>query len=285
MIEQTLIAQFRRDGFVAVRGLLTADEVAQFGAAVDHAVAIRKARDTRALAEKTPYEQSFIQCQSIWEDFPETRGLTFHQKVGEVAASLLGAERIRLWHDQALYKEAGGRETEAHQDHGYWPIAESDAVTAWIPLMDVDHETGCMGYVAGTHTGDCEFVDIFSTPGAGKAFEQRYGAPIYVPAKAGDALFHHGHTVHMAKANASSHTRRAHTAIYFRDGCTRGSDKPHPSVDRDRCAVGAVIGGGATPVAWPLPDGRFPEPTPWPETTSQFMQRAREMGVFPRQIS
>jgi len=281
LIEQALIDQFRRDGFVAVRGLLRTDEIASFGLAVDRAVATRKARDTRTLEEKTPYEQSFIQCQSIWEDFPDTRGLTFHQKIGAVAAQLLGAERIRLWHDQALYKEAGGRETEAHQDHGYWPIAEADAITAWIPLMDVDHETGCMGYVAGTHTGDCEFVDIFGTPGAGKAFEQRYGAPVYVPAKAGDVLFHHGHTVHMAKPNRSAATRRVHTAIYFADGCTRSSDKPHPSVDRDRIVVGAPIGGGATPVVWPLADGRLPEPQPWPDSKSRFVQRARELGVIP----
>ncbi len=282
MIEETLIASFRRDGFVAVRGLLAAQEVAEFGAAVDEAVAVRKAQDRRTLAEKTPYEQSFIQCQSIWEDFPSTRGLTFHQKIGEVAARLIGAEKIRLWHDQALYKEAGGRETEAHQDHGYWPIAESHAITAWIPLMDVDHETGCMGYVAGTHTGDCEFVDIFSTPGAGKAFEQRYGAPVYVPAKAGDVLFHHGHTVHMAKPNRTAGTRRVHTAIYFADGCTRSSDKPHPSVDRDGIRVGERIGGSATPVVWPLPEGRFPAPTPWPDYKNKFMQRAREMGIIPR---
>jgi ectoine hydroxylase-related dioxygenase (phytanoyl-CoA dioxygenase family) len=285
VIAATLIEQFRRDGFVAVRGLLSPDEIARFGAAVDHAVATRKRRDTRTLAEKTPYEQSFIQGQSIWEDFPETRGLTFHQKIAGTAARLLGAERVRLWHDQALYKEAGGRETEAHQDHGYWPIAEADAVTAWIPLMDVNHETGCMGYVAGTHTGDCEFVDIFRNPGAGKAFERRYGAPVYVTAEAGDVLFHHGHTVHMAKANASAHMRRIHTAIYFRDGCTRSSDKPHPSVDRDDIAVGAAIGGGATPIAFPLPEGHLPDPAPWPDSANTLMRRAHEMGIFPQRLS
>ena len=133
-----------------------AHRAGRFGAAVDVAVATRKQRDTRKLEEKSLYEQSFIQCQYLWEDFPDIRGLTFHPRVGEVAAALTGAARVRLWHDQALYKEAGGRETEAHQDQPYWPIAERDTVTIWIPLGEVDERSGCMGYVPGSHLGDAE---------------------------------------------------------------------------------------------------------------------------------
>ncbi|NCF77122.1 MAG: hypothetical protein GWP45_08010, partial [Proteobacteria bacterium] len=38
-----------------------------------------------------------------------------------IAAQLLGIESVRLWQDQALYKEAGGRETTPHQDETFWP--------------------------------------------------------------------------------------------------------------------------------------------------------------------
>ncbi|MFI4974031.1 MAG: phytanoyl-CoA dioxygenase family protein [Caulobacterales bacterium] len=278
-----LAAAFQRDGFVHVRALLTHDEVAQFGAAVDQAVETRKRNDRRRLDEKSPYEQSFIQCEYLWEDFPEVRPLAFHPKVAGLAAALLGAERVRMWHDQALYKEPGGRETEAHQDHAYWPIAELDAITAWTPLVDVDEEIGCMGYVAGTQHGDCEFIDIFNKPGAGKALEERYAGnpPRFVPARAGDVLFHHARTVHMARANRSGRMRRVYTCIYFRDGCTRGSDRFHPSVNRDGIAVGALIAGGATPIAWPLPGEHLPEPTPWPPLPGRLYQRAIEMGVLP----
>src|SRR5690242_12518317 len=98
----------------ACSGVLTVEEIAQHGAAVDEAVATRKQHDTRSLEEKTPYEQSFIQCQYIWEDFPGVRPLTFHPAIGQIAAALTGGDAVRLWHDQALYKEAGGRDTEAH---------------------------------------------------------------------------------------------------------------------------------------------------------------------------
>ena len=54
--------------------------------------------------------------------------------------------------------------------------------------------------------------------------------------------------------------RRVYTGIYFKDGCTRGTNRPHPSVDRDDIPVGAVIDGAATPVVWPLGGAGYPEP-------------------------
>lgn len=277
-------ARFRRDGFVHVPGVLTRDELARYGAAVDEAVAVRKRGDTRRLDEKTPYEQSFMQCQYVWEDFPGVRPLTFHPRIGELAAALIGTARVRLWHDQALYKEAGGRETEAHQDQPYWPIAETDTATVWIPLIKVDDTTGCMGYVPGSHKGDAEFIDIFRTPGAGKALEKKFEAtpPVFVHCEPGDVIFHHGYTVHMAKANRSDQTRRVYTAIYFADGSHRSGERAHPSVDRDHIAQGAVIDGGATPIVWPLPGGRMPEPEPWPELGLEWRERAERLGIIPK---
>ena len=279
-----LVADFRRDGFVRAPAVLSRDELVRYRAAVDHAVATRKRYDSRTLTEKSPYEQSFIQCEYLWEDFPEVRALAFHPSIAGLAAALLGVERVRIWHDQALYKEAGGRETDAHQDHAYWPITGLDAITAWTPLVDVDETSGCMGYVAGTQSADCEFIDIFGAPGSGKALEEKYreSPPRFVPAKAGDVIFHQARTVHMARANRSDHTRRVYTCIYFRDGSTRApTPRHHPSVDRDQIAVGDLIAGGATPVAWPLPDGRLPEPKPWPPLGGATYQRAVELGVLP----
>jgi hypothetical protein len=281
---EAYVARYKRDGFVHVPGVLTADELARYGAAVDEAVATRKVGDTRRLEEKTPYEQSFVQCQYIWEDFPGVRPLTFHPVVGQLAAALTGGARVRLWHDQALYKEAGGRETEPHTDQPYWPITEMDTVTAWIPFEKTDDMSGCMGYVPGSHAGKAEFIDIFSAKGDGESLMQKFAEtpPVFVHCKPGDVIFHNGSTVHLAKANRSDRTRRVYTAIYFRDGCTRGGDRPHPSVDRDNIAKGAPIAGGATPVVWPLPEGRLPEPEPWPEAGAPWHERAERLGIIPK---
>jgi len=273
---------FRHAGFVHIPQVLNRTELDVFGPAVDAAVSTRKRNDPRALGEKSPYEQSFIQCEYLWEDFPDLRGLTFHPVIGQIAAALLGAKAVRLWHDQALYKEAGGRETDAHQDHAYWPIAEYRTLTAWIPLCAVDETNGCMSYVPGSHLGSVEFIDIFGSPGAGKELARRQRvAPVFVPAEPGDVIFHDGRTVHLAGSNRSAATRRVYTAIYFGDGCTRASDQRHASVDRPGIRVGQEIDGFATPISWPLPGGAFPEPGPWPDLNDENIVRMRRMGVLP----
>ena len=273
-----LVEDYRRDGFVAVRGLIDPAELAPLAGEVDAAVARRKALDTRSLAEKSRYEQSFMQCQYMWEDSPGIRPLTFHDAVCRMAAELIGASAVRLWHDQALYKEAGGRSTQAHQDHPYWPIAEDRTITAWIPLGPVDRETGCMGYLPGSHHNDRRFVDIFA--GDDSIGPQIEDQAVFVPAQPGDVLFHHGRTMHMALPNRSGGTRRAYTAIYFADGCTRGGDRKHPSVDRTAIAVGAAIDGPATPIVWPLV-GDYPEPGPWPDGGDERFQRSQALGIIP----
>ncbi len=277
------IEAFRRDGYFHARSLIDPREIEGHRKAVDHAVALRTRDDGRSLSERTPFEQSFTMCQYLWEDFPDVGRLTFHPKVAGMAAALIGAERLRLWHDQALYKEAGGRETEMHQDHPYWPIEEPDALTAWIPLVEIDESKGCMGYIPGSHKDGVEFIDVFRSPGAGHAFEARQTkAAQYVACKPGDVIFHHARTVHAAKPNLSSETRRVHTAIYFRDGCTRANDRPHYSLDRDHIAVGAAIDGRATPIAWPLPDGVLPEPSPFPnDDAHNVLGKATRIGIFP----
>src|SRR5260370_36663774 len=102
------VASFERDGFVHVKGLLPLARIAAFGEAVNQAVAARKVNDGRTLEEKSPYEQSFIQCQNLWEDWRSVRALTFDPSITGMAAPLIGAKRLRLWPRQARYKEPGG---------------------------------------------------------------------------------------------------------------------------------------------------------------------------------
>jgi ectoine hydroxylase-related dioxygenase (phytanoyl-CoA dioxygenase family) len=235
----------------------------------------RKGGDTRSLATKSRYEQSFIQCQNLWEDFPEIRPLTFHPRVGQAAAELLGAERVRLWHHQALYKEPGGRDTDPHQDQPYWPIEEPLTVTAWIPFEGSTLESGAMGYVPGSHrTGLRRFVNIFwGEPEDLLARPELDGRePVFVEVPKGAVAFHHGLTAHLARPNRTDRARPVHTAIFFADGCHRlAHEHPHPSVDRAGIPPGGIIDSDVTPIAWPRPDGDLPPAPlePWPAPTHE----------------
>src|SRR4029079_450648 len=99
------------------------DELEHYEPLVTDAVARRK-RDAPPLADRSPYAQSFHPCINLWEDYPAVRPLTFHPRLGQAAAELLGVDGIRLWHDQALYKQPGGRPTDAPPDLPQWPDKE-----------------------------------------------------------------------------------------------------------------------------------------------------------------
>ena len=258
--------RFDRDGFLLVEDVFAEEELRAFGTAVDAAVAGRTSSDHRALTEKTIYEQSFIQCMNLWEDTLEVRRLTFDARLGEMAAGLLEAPAVRIWHDQALYKESGGRETDAHNDRPFWPISPAAQVTAWIPFDGCRRGQGAMAYVPGSHRVGLErFVDISHT------FQEPYPIlqdpkiaavdPVWIEPPAGSVVFHHSLTVHLAEANTSAETRRVYCIIYFADGCVRRSPIPHMTLDRQNIEVGAPIEGEVSPIVWPREAGDLP-PTP-----------------------
>ena len=155
--------RFNEDGFIVVRDVFKPSEIEFYREVVQEAIKERKQLDLRQLEDKSKYEQSFTQCQNLWEDYPEIRKLTFDQRICKIAAELLDVKAIRIWHDQALVKEAGGRETDPHHDQPYWPIKETNTITAWIPLCDVDSTNGQLGFYPGSHKNrNKQFINIFS---------------------------------------------------------------------------------------------------------------------------
>jgi ectoine hydroxylase-related dioxygenase (phytanoyl-CoA dioxygenase family) len=261
LLDEVLIKQFHRDGYVVVPDLLTIDEVDRYNELVTAAVRERNRGDDTPLEQKSRYQQSFIQCMNLWEDHPEVAPLTFHPKLGQAAAELMGVDAVRLWHDQALYKQAGGRPTDAHQDHPYWPIKETLSCTAWIPFEGSTLASGALGYLPGTHEiGLRKFVNIFyGEPEDILALpEVQDIEPVFEEVPKGSVAFHHGLTIHLAKPNTTERDRAVHTVIYFPDGSTRGYPYPHFSVDRAGIEVGQKIDGDTTPVIWPRPDGDLP---------------------------
>ena len=148
---EELKKSFNEDGFVVVRDLFDSSEIKFYREVIKEAIKERKHFDERVLKDRSEYEQSFTQCQNLWEDYLDIRKLTFDQRVCKIASKLLDTEVIRLWHDQALVKESGGRETDPHHDQPYWPIKETNTITAWIPFCDVSEKNGQMGFYPGSH--------------------------------------------------------------------------------------------------------------------------------------
>ncbi len=265
LLTGAIVRDFERDGFVVVPDLLTDVELDRYGSAVTAAVADRTRNDTTPLEEKSRYQQSFVQCMNLWEDHPEVAPLVFHPASAGRRRSCSRVRAVRLWHDQALVKRAGGRVTDPHQDHPYWPIAETASVTAWIPFAGSTAASGAMSYLPGSHTiGVRKFVNIFfGEPEDILADPEVAGLePVLVEVPRGSVAFHHGLTVHLAGANTTDRDRVVQTVIYFPDGSTRGYPFPHFAVERGGIEVGAPIDSDVTPIAWPRPADEPVPPVP-----------------------
>ena len=63
----------------------------------------------------------------------------------------MGVDGVRLYHDQALYKEPGGGFTPWHQDQTYWPLDTTHTITMWMPLLDIPPNVGSMRFASGSH--------------------------------------------------------------------------------------------------------------------------------------
>ena len=263
-VSSNVIERFAEDGYVITDNMLSADDVDAFAAPIDAGVAARTAGDDRSVAEKDTYEQSFIQCMRLWETDPDVAPLTFHPKLAETAARLLGVASVRLWQDQALYKEPGGRITDPHQDATFWPVGEAPMISAWIPLDGSTIDGGAMGYVAGSHrAGPLRTVNIMHTSEVYNILDDPalHGRqPTYVEAPKGSVVWHHGFTVHTAGPNRTDATRRAFTIVYLADGYRRTKPWPNFPLDRAGVEVGELMEGDGLPMVWPPSSDRLPEP-------------------------
>ena len=120
-LDASLGEAFRRDGHVCVRGLASAAEVAAVLPAVESAAA-RRTTGVAPLEERDTYGKAFLQAMNLWRLDDTVRAFVFGRRFAGVAAALLGVPGVRLYHDQALIKEAGGGHTPWHQDQTYWPL-------------------------------------------------------------------------------------------------------------------------------------------------------------------
>ncbi|MEJ5262814.1 MAG: phytanoyl-CoA dioxygenase family protein [Ignavibacterium sp.] len=232
-ITEKQIEFYQQNGFVKVENVIEPEFLPELKKIIEAAVLIRKGKDERDLKDKSQYEQSFLQCGYLCWDFPAVKEIVFAKRFAGIVRDLMKAEHIRLWHDQALFKEPGGRVTDAHQDCSYWPIHEPQFTsTMWLALVDVPIEKGCLYFYPKTNDPNLkEYVDIFKNPHHPKFLNDK--EKVFVPLKAGEATFHSGLTFHGAGENRTNQMREAMTIIYIKDGVTFDSsderNKTHTS--------------------------------------------------------
>ena len=224
------VSGFQTDGFAVLRGLCSTGETAAYRSVLS-AITDEFAKNYPPLEKRDTYGKAFIQLGNLWEKSADAAKFSLARRFAKVAAGLMGVNGVRLYHDQALYKEPGGGHTPWHQDQQYWPLDGAKCVTLWMPLVDCSAEMGTMRFAARSQSlgylGPLNISDDserqLSDLVAEKGFPITYAGDM----KAGDATFHNGWTIHGAPGNASpTRTREVMTVIYVEDGA-RITDPDH----------------------------------------------------------
>jgi ectoine hydroxylase-related dioxygenase (phytanoyl-CoA dioxygenase family) len=223
--------EFRDNGHLLVRGLLRASEIGAYRGQVAEA-AKRQSREKQKAPERGIYGRSFGQLVNLWRADEGVRRLVFSKRLAQVAADLMGVSNVRIYHDHALFKEAGGRATYWHQDQYYWPLDTADTVTVAMALVDQSIEMGMFVFASGSHKhGTIMDPKLSSEPDSSyRKYIREHQFPLSCAAgmRAGDATWHYGNTIHHTTANLSDKRREMMTITYMADGA-RVARPVHPA--------------------------------------------------------
>jgi len=218
-----VLANFEQDGYVALRGFLSADEVAL----AQRTIAGFIQDDVPTLPrEQVFYEiknrpDTLKQVQQLFSHHSYFQGLMFGSKFEALAELLLSGPVVGKNMQYFNKPPQIGKATPPHQDGYYFMLKPCEAVTMWLALEDVDEENGCVRYVRGSHLRGMRPHGRTQTLGFSQGVVD-YGTAedlvdeVAFPAQAGDLLVHNAMTIHRADGNRSQdRTRQALGFIYY----------------------------------------------------------------------
>lgn len=217
ILTQEHIDYYNQNRYIKLKQVLDAETLAHFNAVISKKVDEMNQIET-PLEQRSTYGKAFLQLFNLWREDEGVKELIFSKRLAKIAADLMQVDGVRLYHDQALFKEAGGGITPWHADQHYWPLESDKTVTAWIPLQATPLEMGPLEFSAGSHQ-IMEGRDLSISDESEVAIQKRLKVTDYKhviePFDAGEISFHSGWVFHRAGANTTDKVRKVMTIIYM----------------------------------------------------------------------
>ncbi len=246
---------YNENGYIKLKHVLSADLLEHYRQLIQARVAELSA-DAIPLEQRSTYGKAFLQIMNLWTESDGVREFVFGKRLARIAAELMQVSGVRIYHDQALYKEAGGGITPWHADQYYWPVSSDKMITAWVPLQQTPINMGPLAFCAGSHRSpigrDLEISDESETTlqEALSTFAVEDGG-----FDLGELSFHSGWTFHRAGANSTAQAREVMTVIYMDEDMMLVAPKNKDQQnDIERwcpgVAVGQVVASPLNPVVY-----------------------------------
>jgi non-haem Fe2+, alpha-ketoglutarate-dependent halogenase len=235
------VAHFNEKGYVLPLRIFDTAEVAALRTYFDHLLAkyMSEGKDSYSISS------AHLRHGRVWDVLTNPR-------IVSIVSDLLGPSVV-AWGSHFFCKMPNdGKTVSWHQDSSYWPLTPSKAVTVWLAIDDADRGNACMKYIPGTHTlGHLTYQlsenDPTNVLNQTVPDVEKYGEPVYVELKAGEAALHSDLLLHGSEANASDRRRCGLTLRY-----TPGDVRAYMG-----WADKGVIVAGEQPPHW----GNRPRPT------------------------
>jgi len=237
------IDNYQNNGYIKLKEVLSSDALEYYGQEITKLVFDSGKQDT-PLEERNTYGKAFLQVVNLWEHSNVAREFAFSPRLGQIAAQLMQVDGVRIYHDQALFKEASGGFTPWHADQFYWPMSNNNCVTAWIPLQPVAMEMGPLSFCMGSQK-ILAHRDLAISDESEALINRSLAeyAKDETPYDLGEVSFHAGWTFHRAGPNTTGQMRGVMTIIYMEDGMIVAQPKnKNQENDLARWMPGAQVG-------------------------------------------
>jgi ectoine hydroxylase-related dioxygenase (phytanoyl-CoA dioxygenase family) len=216
-LTQDQVDFFQQNRYIKLKQVLDAETIAFFGEVIGKKVAEINTV-TSNVEERDTYGKAFLQLMNLWRVDETIKELIFSKRIGKIAADLMQVNGVRMYHDQALFKEAGGGITPWHADQYYWPLETDKTITAWIPLQETPLNMGPLEFSAGSHT-IVDGRELAIGDESEMLMQQRLRVTDYKHVieafDLGEISFHSGWLFHRAGANTSGKMRKVMTIIFM----------------------------------------------------------------------
>jgi len=244
-LSQDDIDYFRENGFIKLKNVYSPELLKFYGREITKKV-LELNTQHLPMEERDTYHKAFLQIANLWKKSDLVKEFVMGKRLAQIATDLLGTTGVRLYHDQALYKEKDGGFTPWHADQYYWPLASEKCCTVWIPLQKTPSEMGPLSFAAKSHQftsgRELEISDESETK-LQEALRKAQFEYVSKPFDLGEVSFHYGWTFHNAGPNTSDKPREVMTIIYMDEHMRlKKPDNENQKIDWDVWCPGVKIG-------------------------------------------
>ncbi len=239
------IAFYQQNRYIKLKQVFDEASISFFNDAISKRVEIMNTEST-PLEQRSTYGKAFLQLFNLWREDEVVKEFVFSKRLAKIASDLMEVEGVRIYHDQALFKEGGGGITPWHADQYYWPLETDKTVTAWIPLQETPLELGPLEFSAGSHQ-IVEGRDLEISDESEAAIQQKLRVTDFKHVievfDLGEVSFHSGWIFHRAGANTTDQMRKVMTVIYMdKDMVLKNPDNKNQINDWNTWCPGAKVG-------------------------------------------